>query len=50
MYNEESIRDSVPRRMNHNKQANQQGGGITNKICRKKTEHRSAVINENNID
>jgi len=35
MYNEESIRDTAPRRMNHDKQANQKGGGTTDKICRK---------------
>jgi hypothetical protein len=35
MYNEESVRDTSPRRMNHNKQANQKGGVTKDKICRK---------------
>jgi hypothetical protein len=48
MYNEESRRDTAPREMNHNKQANQKGG-TTDRICRK-SKHRNAVKNENSID
>jgi len=34
MYNEESRRDTAPRKMNQNKQANQKGRGTTDKTCR----------------